>query len=125
MVARVSGCERMYQSRLLSWPTYFCHSSGGLVPSHFVFRVLRYQRVTMSTPSGFKEGTSSRIVLCRMASKCGLGSVSRRYANSTALCVDATSVAWIEHVISTMFLPSRNIGSACAGDVSLGSARRL
>ena len=40
--------------------------------------VLRYQRVTISTPSGLSEGTSSRIVLCRMASKCGLSSVISR-----------------------------------------------
>src|ERR1700733_143269 len=124
MVARVSGCEKMYQSRLLSCPTYFCQISGGLVPSNFVSKVERYQRVTISTPSGFSEGTSNKIVLSRMVWKRGLVSVISRYANSTALCVEATSSAWIEHVIRTMFLPSLNIDSACAGDVMRGSARR-
>src|SRR6185503_8891380 len=106
MVCRVSGCEKMYQSRLLSWPVYLWYSSGGDDPSYGVPSVLRYHLVTISTPSGLRDGTSSTIVSFRMARLCGVSSVSMRYANSTAVWVDATSVAWMEQVIRTIVLPS-------------------
>src|SRR5260370_343501 len=63
MVIRVSACEKMYQSRLLSCPTYLWYSSGGWVPSYGLPSVRRYHCVTISTPSALSAGTRSRMGL--------------------------------------------------------------
>src|SRR5262245_16541819 len=121
MVSRVSGWEKMYQSRLLSWPVYLWYNSGGFVPSYGVASVLRYQRVTMSTPSGLSDGTRMKIVSFRTARNRGVSCVRMLYANSTAVWVDAISVAWIDAVIRTTVLPSAISRSASAGVVLRGS----
>ncbi len=41
------------------------------MPSKGVPSVRRYQRVTMSTPSGFSEGTSRKIVFCEDGAEAG------------------------------------------------------
>ena len=46
------------------------------MPSYGVPSVFRYQRVTMSTPSGFSDGTRMKIVFSRIARNLGLSSVS-------------------------------------------------
>ena len=49
----------MNQSRLSSWPTYGWYSHGSGPPSYGVPLYLRYQATTVSSPSGFIDGTIS------------------------------------------------------------------
>ena len=63
-------------------------------------------------------------VLAGSFETCGLSSVRSLYANSIAVCVDATSVEWIEQVISTTVLPCGISFSAWASVVVSGSASR-
>src|SRR5262245_18409031 len=114
----------MYQSRLLSCPVYLWESSGGGDPSYEVPSVLRYHLVTISTPSGLSDGTSKKIVSLRTARNRGVSCVRMSYANSTAVWVDAISVAWIDAVISSTLLPSAINRSDSAGVARRGSASR-
>ena len=68
----------------------------------------RYQSRTMSTPSGFSDGTSKKDRVLRgwpETSACLPSAACRRTRSRS--CVEATSVEWIEQVIRTTVLPSR------------------
>src|SRR4026208_237377 len=80
--------------------------SGGLVVSNGVPRFLLYQSRTMSRPSGFIDGISTRIALSRTRFASSDSDETSHHASSGVCCAPATSVACRPPSIQTMTLPS-------------------
>ena len=76
------------------------------MPSARVPNVARYQSPTMSTPSGFCDGTSMMIVLARIDRASGVSARARRSASTIGVVKPPTSVEWMLDVIRMTFFPS-------------------
>ena len=116
----------IYESRLLSCPTYFWYSSiGGTgCPCGAASRA-RHQFTTMSCPSGLIDGQRKNTVLSRMAFISGsLACASSSYATCGVCCEPAISDAWSPPLMSTKARPSRASLRASASVRPSGWARR-
>ena len=113
----------MNQSRLLSWPTYLCQSSGGRL-SQGLPRFWLYQFATSVVPSGFMLATSRKITLSRMNFISSDSSLTALKAISGAVWPCATSIECSPKSIQTTALPSRASCRACASSRPRASASR-
>ena len=111
----------MYQSRLLSWPTYLWYRNGSGPPSNRVPAVLRFHSATSCSPSGFWDGDTMTIVLSRISRMRGVFSVAKRWASSSDTCDAPISSAWRPAWIATIVRPPATSASASRSLVLRGS----
>src|SRR3989442_10595265 len=98
----------MNQSRLSSWPTYGWYSHGSGPPSYGVPLYLRYQATTVSSPSGFIDGTISTTT--ESSRRVSPGSVASWEASVRPIRLEAISVEW-------MFFPTTTTAGCMAPQV--------
>jgi hypothetical protein len=115
---------KVYQSRLLSWPTYGVVEHAAALPSNGVPSCCRYQRVTSSVPSGLCDGITSSTTSSSIARIRASSLAASRCSSLSAASVPPTSVEWIEYAIATIVLPWCTSRSASSSPSPRGSASR-